>query len=439
MRLMTAVLLLAQVAAALPIRAFALTHVRATPPRLCGSDYIASQLEHFLQSDAGIQKALAEVNWDADDEEDEDSAQTEAHTGSKLAPAHARPIAELDEAVYVRRAWAEESYLSAAEKVLEPIEKDSAAQVASKLRSAGVARVPSVLSADVVAELRQHILDALCRADRDARGSETGGALDEVFRLVVVGSGTQRLSDERGRSSDRDALRAALENAAGGRRGKGRRPAAETSAGGDRISAGGDPSEGSNLRWDLRLSAESPAVRCALREIFAAGAPLGGALEIVGGEAAELWEIAAIVSAPGAAPQVVHADTVWQKAPLLYTAFIALQDVSRDMGPTRFLPRTHNHPSHHAIIKSDGGATMLGKVAKEGGERQPPLSRVGCLETGAAALYDGRLLHCGGANRSNKLRMLFYLTLRCEDAAELQSNSVRLADLQREWRGERGA
>ena len=30
----------------------------------------------------------------------------------------------------------------------------------------------------------------------------------------------------------------------------------------------------------------------------------------------------------------------------------------------------------------------------------------------ATRRYDGRLLHCGGANRSDELRVLFYLTFR---------------------------
>jgi hypothetical protein len=32
--------------------------------------------------------------------------------------------------------------------------------------------------------------------------------------------------------------------------------------------------------------------------------------------------------------------------------------------------------------------------------------------------YDGRLLHCGGANRSDELRVLFYLTFRAADGGQ---------------------
>ena len=66
----------------------------------------------------------------------------------------------------------------------------------------------------------------------------------------------------------------------------------------------------------------------------------------------------------------------------------------------------------------------------------PPLeSCVGLLETGEATIYDSRLLHCGGANRSHErttrgrsggsdddqdnkgeARVLFYITFRCATA-----------------------
>jgi hypothetical protein len=72
---------------------------------------------------------------------------------------------------------------------------------------------------------------------------------------------------------------------------------------------------------------------------------------------------------------------------------------------------------------------------------------VGCLSKGDAALYDGRLLHCGGANRSDKLRILFYVTFRHAKAigkdvsgdgaaaAASEGSSVRLGDLRKELCG----
>ena len=139
--------------------------------------------------------------------------------------------------------------------------------------------------------------------------------------------------------------------------------------------------------------------------MLAPGAPLGAALEALGGREATLWELAAIVSVPGAPPQIVHADAMWTESPLLLTAFVALQPVTRAMGPTRFLPRTHAHPSHARVV-ARGDATELGR-----GSRPPP-SWVGLLDAGDAALYDGRLLHCGGANRADRPRALLYVTFR---------------------------
>ena len=98
------------------------------------------------------------------------------------------------------------------------------------------------------------------------------------------------------------------------------------------------------------------------------------------------------------------------------------------------------------------GATGLGKAPPQkeeeedgggdgdGARRIPPPSRVGCVDAGGATLYDGRLLHCGGANKSDKLRVLFYVTWRCADHAagapqQSQPHSPetkRLAELKRE-------
>ena len=58
------------------------------------------------------------------------------------------------------------------------------------------------------------------------------------------------------------------------------------------------------------------------------------------------------------------------------------------------------------------------------GARAPP-SRVALLDAGDAALYDGRLLHCGGANRSDELRVLFYLTFRAADGGQAMGQAGR--------------
>ena len=54
----------------------------------------------------------------------------------------------------------------------------------------------------------------------------------------------------------------------------------------------------------------------------------------------------------GAPRQPLHADTPRSDAPVLLTAFLALQDIDEDMGPTTFLPGTHADAEAHAALSS---------------------------------------------------------------------------------------
>ena len=80
---------------------------------------------------------------------------------------------------------------------------------------------------------------------------------------------------------------------------------------------------GDETRWDLRLALTEP-VRAALHELLRG--PVGVALAGLAGGDAALVELAAVVSAPGAAPQVLHPDAEWSASGLVFTAFVALQD-----------------------------------------------------------------------------------------------------------------
>ena len=192
-----------------------------------------------------------------------------------------------------------------------------------------------------------------------------------------------------------------------------------------------ESADGTATRWDLRLPLEPPVV-AALTEMLGGESQLGKVLEeAAGGAEAELWELAALISAPGAAAQVVHSDTLAASGPgLLHTAFVALQPVSRELGPTRFLPFTHVDTAAHVRLEATGDVTGL---LEDG---SPPRSFVALLDTGDAAVYDGLLLHCGGANTADAadccdgvaggsgvasdtgdangdgLRVLFYFTFR---------------------------
>jgi ectoine hydroxylase-related dioxygenase (phytanoyl-CoA dioxygenase family) len=90
----------------------------------------------------------------------------------------------------------------------------------------------------------------------------------------------------------------------------------------------------------------APAVLAVLSHVLGC---IGGALcESLGDP--ELCELAALVSDAGARAQTLHPDTRdgdvdgnggSEGHSLLFTCFVALQDVTEDMGPTWVAPRTH--------------------------------------------------------------------------------------------------
>ena len=143
-------------------------------------------------------------------------------------------------------------------------------------------------------------------------------------------------------------------------------------------------------RWDVRLP-WSAEVRAAVHEMMGERdsiSSLGHALSVLsGGDSAELFECAAIVSTVGCAPQIVHADTVPTDAgAVLHTVFVALQDISEHQGPTRFLPRTHTFPV--------GSGTSPSSTFCESAD-----SVIALLRAGDCTLYDSRTLHSGGPHR----------------------------------------
>ena len=111
-------------------------------------------------------------------------------------------------------------------------------------------------------------------------------------------------------------------------------------------------------------------------------------------DGAMLHEISSLVADPGALRQCIHADTIVLPCPQyphvsmkpLYTFFIALQDVSFEMGHTVFLPQTHT-PAAHILWNTDQGnkekfISTCKAVHSE-------------LKKGDVAVFDSRLLHCG--------------------------------------------
>jgi TPR repeat protein len=144
----------------------------------------------------------------------------------------------------------------------------------------------------------------------------------------------------------------------------------------------------------------APLVQEAMRELLAGVA--GTVVARAVGEDATLYELAALVSEPGAPRQPVHPDNPYQDAAPLLTCFVALQDISIDMGPTTFLPRTHTKEAHASFDASTAARDAL--------LCETP-ARVALLRAGDCALFDSRTLHCGGAN-TDATRAVFYFSFR---------------------------
>jgi len=162
---------------------------------------------------------------------------------------------------------------------------------------------------------------------------------------------------------------------------------------------------------------DGPIVR-ALRELLAPGAPLGEIFSAACGDTnPDLYDLVALRTEAGAARQPIHSDTPWQKIPPLFCAFIALQDVSYEMGSTVFLPGTHR-PNKRQRNDYDHGQ-FNGKRDKMLSKAQ---SRYTMLKAGDAAVFNMNTLHAGTANyaatEGGSQRLLFILTFRNRKAKE---------------------
>jgi hypothetical protein len=250
--------------------------------------------------------------------------------------------------------------------------KDLAATVSAE----GVARAAGVLRADTAAALREYILALVGQSEAE------------------VASG---LAAERERFSE--------------------------------VLSGRGSAAAARTRWDVRLPLAPPVV-AAVDELMSGDGPLAFAFSrLAGGGRAELWELAAIVSAPGSAPQLVHADTLFSARPVAFTAFVALQPVTRELGPTVFVPGSHTRSAHVEMSRPDPEGRDSGAG---GGFLAAANARLGCMNAGDATLYDSRLLHAGGANRGDVPRVLVYLTFATSraDATEHgneEAHSIRPA------------
>jgi len=152
--------------------------------------------------------------------------------------------------------------------------------------------------------------------------------------------------------------------------------------------------------------------------------PIGATISSLFGKDATLHEFSCLMSDSGSQRQVFHPDTPFvengkngeeeEAEAVLYTCFIALQDVTMDMGPTTWLPRTHTKEMHERFKVS----TTTGNEEDGGGsspkdnliKNQPAV--LGLLPQGSCVIFDSRVIHCGTANRSNDSRALFYFSFK---------------------------
>mmetsp|Transcript_17967 Transcript_17967/g.36861 ORF Transcript_17967/g.36861 Transcript_17967/m.36861 type:complete len:373 (+) Transcript_17967:142-1260(+) len=164
-------------------------------------------------------------------------------------------------------------------------------------------------------------------------------------------------------------------------------------------------------RCDLTIPLEEDIVVDALLQVLQK-TPVGKMMSTMLGKKSALYELSCLISDKGSNRQVVHPDnpcTADEEA-VLYTCFIALQDIDLTMGPTTWLPNTHT-ASAHELFKDDYVGPTQTESSKDKLLRTTP-SVLGVLPKGSCAIFDSRLLHCGGANTSDRSRALFYFSFK---------------------------
>lgn len=162
-------------------------------------------------------------------------------------------------------------------------------------------------------------------------------------------------------------------------------------------------------RCDLTMPLNSPLVAKALSNILTES-PIGGLISSLLGQDAVLYELSCLISDPGSHRQVVHPDTPFREESVLYTCFVALQDIQMDMGPTTWLPGT-NQKAAHDQFQQDHNDNAEQDSPKDALLKSTP-AVLGLLPKGSCGIFDSRTLHCGGANRSDQGRALFYFSFR---------------------------
>jgi hypothetical protein len=170
--------------------------------------------------------------------------------------------------------------------------------------------------------------------------------------------------------------------------------------------------QGKHNRWDMLLPLEdSNAVMQAMSELLLENKVLSETIQSILGPAPQLYELGSLISDPGSERQMLHADYNYQPdftpvLPPALTCFVALQDVDANMGPTTFLPKSATALHHQEIIDR-----QFDYSSEEGLLAESP-NVLSLLMTGDCSIYNPMLLHCGGANRSEQRRVIFYFSFK---------------------------
>ena len=147
-------------------------------------------------------------------------------------------------------------------------------------------------------------------------------------------------------------------------------------------------------RQEVPLSLKSDAVASAAAAV--ATSPVSSALEELCGGDAPLFDLCAVISAPGAPIQPLHSDLGFDgaEAAPLYTCFVALQATPSALGPTEFCVGSHTDAAAHHVLRGGGDLDAV------------PFP----LAVGAAVLFDARIAHRGGPNSSERHRAFLSMT-----------------------------
>ena len=144
------------------------------------------------------------------------------------------------------------------------------------------------------------------------------------------------------------------------------------------------------------------------------------------GEEGSLRTLQAIVALPGAARQHIHADIDVVPGLFYGNGFVALQDVTRDMGPTVFYPGTHTAAFHAARAAHTGRpATMCEATRAPPGDPLADLAPAAMvLRAGDLVLFDACAHHQGTENASREQRVLLQFSFLAggADARRLPGN-----------------